>query len=310
MANMASTMNDWSVVKAKIFTPKHNFYGLMVAFLDNLNHSIENMTLVFSIYSETHEIPLDGKWNEFEKKIQDMIYGGNFSQTITMTTMDKLKDDIMENSFGTELLRNINNQDNGMVNQQFAEKISKILNDPQVQVDCQYESITSEELAKGRIREEKPADQGSNAGIATPSNFRLVNAKLILAPVDGKLITDLKEGDTIMVNLIVMSMAENHIIDKLKLRKPDGSAKPAPAKITKIQPYGKGYQLLVHFVDNYYAKIIEEERILVKTFTAVDPKRSAVKSGGQKPKKGLPVLSIALAIVLLLIIGYVLTMGH
>ncbi|MDH4261611.1 MAG: DUF4899 domain-containing protein [Spirochaetia bacterium] len=259
--------NDWTIVKGKLFTPKQNFYGLMIIFYDNNRNVVDNVNLVFSMYSETHDIELTDSWIKFEKTIQDMIFGANFSQSFTMTAIDKLKADTNSNLFASELKTSLNKQDITAINTLFKHIFSKIINDEKIVIDCAFEEISHKELIDGRIREDVNTIENDDfsESISTPPDYKLINAKLILAPIDGKLITELNVGDSIMVNLIIMSMAENAVIDKLKLRKPDGSAKPVPAKIVKIQPYAKGFQLLVNITENYYAKIIEEERILVKT---------------------------------------------
>jgi hypothetical protein len=277
-----TSLKEWTIVKGKIFTPKLNFYGLMLIFFDNQKNSVENLNLVFSIYSETHEIQLTDSWDTFEKTIQDMVFGANFSQAITMTATDKLKADTKTNIFASELKGSINKNNIPSINTLFKHVFIKIINDDTVEIDCAFEEVSNVELQEGRLREDKVAQDSDLAdeSMSAPVNYKFVNAKLILAPIDGKLITELQPGDTLMLNLIVMSMAENTIIDKLKLRKPDGTAKPVPAKIVKIQPFGKGYQLLLNIIDNYYVKIIEEERILVKT--------SKVPLTSEKSKQAYP----------------------
>lgn len=305
---------DWSVIKGKIFTPKLNFYGLMIVFFDNKKNVVDNLNFVFSIYSETHEINLYDSWDTYEKKIQDMVYGAKYSQNVTMTTMDKLKADTHTNIFASELKGSILKNSSSQIETIFKHLFVKIINDEAATVECAIENISDDELKAGRIRENTStsAEIPTESEIAAPTDSRLVNAKLVLA-VDGKLITELKEGDNIMVNLVVTSMAENALIDKLKLRKPDGSPKPVAAKITKIQPYGKGFQLLVNITDKYYAKIIEEERILVKMVSSasgntMSDKTKTSKTSSEK-KFGLSWISIAVVLILGMMIIYFVFIG-
>jgi hypothetical protein len=305
-----STDKDFTIIKARIFTPKHNFYGLMVAIMDNYTSAVGNISLVFSIYSDTHNLSPEETWDEFEKKIQDMTYSGNYSKAITVSTINKLKGDTSISTFGSELKDNVSRNNIELINKQFHQILSKELSDPSVEITCNFEGVTSAELQEGRRRE---TEQSSNEpeDSATPPDYRLVKAKLILAPVDGKLITELKEGDNILLSLLPVSMIENSIIDKLKLRRPDGSARPAPGKIIKIQNYGKGWQLLVHLMENYYAKIIEEEKILVKipTGSGAASKSSSKKNSGKKDKSVISWLAIGAIILLGMVITYFAFLG-
>lgn len=301
-----ATMKDWTVVKGKIFTPKHNFYGLMVVFFDNLQNMVENLSLVFSIYSETHDLHLDESWDKFEKKIQDMIYSGNFSQSISMSTSDKLKDDAKTTSFGSELRADIDKNSLELINGLFKQIMAKTLNDNLVEVDCQFEVISSEELIQGRVREDSSSGGQDEEGIKTPADGHLVNAKLVLAPIDGKLVTDLQEGDLILISFTSTAMTENMLIDKLKLRKPDGTARPAPARVLKLQPLKKGVQVLVHIMDKYYAKITEEQKILVKLFASGknESKLASSKPGSKSKESGFSWITIGMVIFLGILIAY------
>lgn len=307
-----TTSKNWTVLKGKIFSPKLNFYGLIVLIFDNGKNCVDNINLVFSGYSEIHNISLADKWDKFEKTIQDMIYGGNFSQPITMAAMDKIKADTRNNLFATELKDNINKNNLTVLNDMFKHMFSKIINDGNVEIECAFDFLTHEELQQGRVRkdDESTNNESENENLSAPADSRFINGKLILAPIDGKLISNLVVGDTLLLNLIVSSMAENAVIDKLKLRKPDGSPKPVPARIVKIQPYGKGVQLLLNIVENFYVKIIEEERILVKlakSASAENSGRQAVKPSHKKT--GASWVAIGILILIGIIITYIFIFG-
>ena len=302
-------IKDWTVIKGKILSPRQNFYGLVIIFFDNKSNLVQNLNLVLSIYSETHDVQITIPWSQFEKSIQTMIFNGNFSQDITLSVADKLKMDSKAVMFGSELRSSINKNKTELINDQFKHTLRKILNDENTEFESAFESLTNEELAKGRISEETQATESSDDTMSVPTDYRLINAKLILAPIDGKLISNLTVGETIMVNLIPKSLAENSIIDKMKLRKPDGTAKPVAARITKIQPYGKGFQLLVNITDNYYAKIIEEEKILVKlagtiTPSGKSPTISKVNNKNNSKHSGISWMAIAAVVLLGIIIVY------
>lgn len=275
---VTTTTKDWTIIKTKIFTAKLNFYSLLVIFFNNKTSAIDNQNIVFSIYSETHNIPLTENWSKFEATIQDMVYGGQYSKDITSTVSDKLAADTKTSIFAGDLKSGILKNNIPAIESLLKHVLLRILNDDSLEINCALEQITNAELAEGRVRAKNTlenSDVNAQELLPTPPDYRFVNAKLILAPIDGKLVTELQVGDTLMLNLIVTSMAENTIIDKLKLRKPDGTAKPVPARIVKIQPYKKGFQFLLNLTENYYTKIIEEERILVKMSPVKLPEASS-----------------------------------
>jgi len=312
---VTTPIKDWTVIKTKLFTPKQNFYGLLIIFFNNKKNTVENINIVFSIYSQTHEIDLSEDWSTLEATIQDMIYGGNYTKDITQTVLDKLTADTKTSIFGSDLKSSILRNNVAGVQTLIKHVLLRILNDESIEIDCQLQQVTNEELAAGRVRDaDAPLQEDTKSeGMNMPEDYRLVHAKLILAPIDGKLTSELRIGDTLLVNLIVTSMTENTVIDKLKLRKPDGSAKPAPARIIKIQPYNKGIQLLLNLTENFYAKIIEEERVLVKTasVSAAGAQAGSARKNQQSPdkkkpaqKEGFSWVTVGIVVVLGIVILY------
>ncbi len=277
-------------LKGKIKTARENLHGIFVIIVNLREQSLESASLVFSIYSESHGIHFSEGWHVFEKKIQDMVYGGKSAEAVTFATQDAMRMYYKNREHAKELIEYIEKNNKIFVTSMLEEFFDKELSDPNIQLDIDIERISASQLASGRQREESAgASQEEQRG--DEPKLAMARAKLVLAPVGGKLVTEVRAGDQIMIRLIPGGVRENVIIESLELKKSNGDISPCACKVIKVTPLSKGVQIMVQIDDQTIAKIEEEEKVLVKMFNPLKDLTASIRNSGPAPSAPKPELA-------------------
>jgi len=255
----------WICIFGKINSKKHNYFGLFTLMIDKNKKYVENSTIAFSIYSDIHQITLSDGWYAFEHKIEDYKYGGNYAETISMDMQSALRFETNKQEFVNDLLEDLLKNNNEKVFATLNGLFRKSLLDELAEAELSVAEITAEELEAGRSRqEEKEAEEEGEP--EEKKEVKVIAVKLVLAPVGGKLVNDLSKGDKILVTIPPRGSRENYYIDSWQLRKPEGGFKSVVATIVEKKEQENGTQISVHFKDDIYGLVLEEEKVLVRLF--------------------------------------------
>lgn len=332
MSDIKEGEHEYIAFSGKVKTNRENLFGIFVVIINKSFRSLESAQLVFSIYSEAHSMDFSQGWHVFEKKIQDMTYGGQSVEAVTFAAQDAMRTLCKSPDFIKEITEFAEKNNKAFIQSMFEEFFDKELNDSKIEISVSIETIGDVALQEGRVRPDAraetqdPKEEGGDEG----PKAAMVRSKLVLAPVGGKLVTELKAGDQIMVRLEKVGVRESALIESMQLVKENGEIKPCACKVVGINPSGKGVDITVQIDENTISKIYEEERVLVKLFNplkdlgapkATPPSAKTAFSqnhkGAKKEKtKGKasgksPVLLISASILILLAlaIAYMLVSG-
>ncbi|MDH5721248.1 MAG: hypothetical protein OEZ13_11645 [Spirochaetia bacterium] len=305
-------------IKGRFHAPKEQYYGISLFMINNDLKHIDSASTVVSGYSEIYNISLLDGWKALEEKIQKVRYEGQYAKAVTNDLQDNFKYLILDSDFSNEFIENVLKDNKIEILEMLKEKIQKSIHDENLKLEIELENITQKDLNT------KPNDDESNES-SDDSEGVFLNVNLVLAPVNGKLVNDLKTGETIMVRIVPDNDKANYYIDLLKLRKEKGIM-PAPAKILKIESSSKGIRLLLNLTDGVYANVLEEEKVLVRIYDPVKdnpnenqkskeketPKEQekVFKNTKKKEKSVIPFIlgSAFILILLILMLTYVLSM--
>lgn len=310
----------YTVIFGKVKTKKSSYFGLFTIILQNSKKELENALSAFSVYSQVHETKLEEGWSAFEQKIQDMIYSGDLAPSVSMTTQDSLREEFRLPEFNQNFYEHLIRNDLDEINVLLHTFFDRVLHD-EIDLEFKLHQIDSEELAQGRNREEQNKSQEN----AHEPGTVLLSSKLVIAPVGGKLVTEIKTGDQIMITL-ENGPKEAPYIAELNLKKENGQIKPCAVRISGVKPLEKGVQVTGQILENVYTIINEEEKVLVKLFAPEAksaaksndlPKTSSAGSARPKPlepaeKNGFPVkilISVGLLVLLLAGLAFLLISG-
>ncbi|MDH5717680.1 MAG: hypothetical protein OEZ22_08575 [Spirochaetia bacterium] len=256
--NQAETKTSLTAIKGKFKSPKEQFYGIFLLVTNTETIHIDMATVIVSIYSELHNITLSEKYKEIEEKIKKIKYEGQFSKNITDKLQKTIKFIMMEDDFLEDICEKTENKNTAELVRFFREKFMADINDPAMELEIELEPIIENEKKNEISPEELMAKYKEAEGV-----FLKVN--LVLAPVGGKLVTEIKKGDKIMVRIDHSHEKESYFISHLGVRS-DKGVEPMPATVLKLEPMGKALGLLLKLSDGIFGTVTEEEKVLVRMY--------------------------------------------
>ncbi len=325
--NMSPGINELSeenilVLKAKFKAVPSNIYGLMIL-LFNSSKEFETYNVVVSTYSGVYKTELSMEWNKYEEIIVDMKWKGQFNNNLTSSIMDNL------NSFQGEL-DNINLLYDHIYNYNYKEVerivydlINRIIHDKNLALETVIQEVAPSDYVNIKEQRSKPKEEekheetGNNT--EQPSGSVILPIDLILSPVKGKPIYNLKIGDRLMVRVKPTSDRANYLIDDLDLKN-EKEIKPVPAEIIDIKAgtqRNDPIEILTKIIPGYFGKSFENEKqVKLRMFDpAVDEEINLknikpLEEKGEKKKeraagesimnKGTLVMLVLLILILLL----------
>ncbi|MES0489914.1 MAG: hypothetical protein ABUK01_07990 [Leptospirales bacterium] len=268
--NNNSLPNDeqkpWFSIYGKITSKKHNYFGLFTLLVDKNKNFVENSSIAFSIYSDIHQITMQDAWYEFEHKIEDYKYGGNYAETISMDMQSAIRFETRKEEFVGDFVEDLVKNKTEQVENTLTELFRKSLLDELAETEMKIVNIDAQEIESGRARETETETETEDKPAEEKKEMQVVAVKLVLAPVGGKLVTELSKGDKILVTIPARGSRENYYIDAWKLKKPEGGYKSVVATIVSKKDKDNGIQVTVHFKDDIYGQVLEEEKVLVRLY--------------------------------------------
>ena len=141
--------------------------------------------------------------------------------------------------------------------------INRIIHDKNLIIETgiqESSEVEFREVKDNKAQKKEKDSSDISQKIASEEGVTL-NIQLILAPVSGKPIYELKIGDYIMCKIIANTDRANYFIDLLDLRI-DNLIKPVPSKVIDIKSEGKGQplEIITEIGPGIYGKCIEDER--------------------------------------------------
>ena len=313
-------MNDLLAIKGRFRAPETKLFGLYFLMLNQDGGFIENTAIIASVHPEIYNDTLEAGFSSFENKINRLKYDGKCKQDSTHDLQETLNSVILDEEFYKDLDKSVKKKNMKGIAHSMTTLISRVLHDSQVTTDIEIQDVTNQYLEKAR-EEAEAAEADSKP--ATSSKETTLDISLVLAPVGGKLVTDLKPGEKIMVRISPVNDRAEYYFDLLGLRNEKGIS-PAPAELISITGGSAGSEIKVKIADGVFGKVTEEEKVLVRLHNEKDEAKKKEKkepgakqrTSAQKSKTPLSTEKrsdilfkafLAIAVILLLFIIWVLT---
>lgn len=158
--------------------------------------------------------------------------------------------------------------------------------------------------------EEKPAEASSDDEPKSGANgiHAIMRSSLILSPIKGKHITELKIGDRVMISLVEMNDQAKSLAKAFNAWDEENSRiLPLPSRIKSIRYIdGTGFKIYVVIAKGILGQIIEEEKNIK---VAMDPAvQVEEKQETQASSKFGLVIIIALLALILSLVGFIVVM--
>ncbi len=269
-------LEDVSVIKGRFASDGTLVYGIFIVFINFENRYIMNVnSLIMATKDIFEKAKIFDGWksfySDFENYIKDM--GDDVLDTQDFTT--HLADSIG----GYDIFSRVNDGDLDHLTSDFKEIIGKFLDDYRLQCQIEIEKTSSLMLDLEGIPVEMPEKELSVAEteeqvqseedrlitqIENEADY-IVSGRVIVSPVKGKNINDIKKGESIKTLLSNKDEMTLNIAKELNALSEDDDFLPVKARIkAKIPIEGGGYIIYGVIAKNVLVKIVEEENVKIE----------------------------------------------
>ena len=302
-----------TILKARFKAVETNTYGLLIIFFNDEKREVESLVAIASHYSSLFDIDPHLPWYSFEENIINTKWKGDISLNITIDLQNYIESSL-DRDRGYELLMLIKNNDQLKIESLLQAILMKPLADRNIIIETVSETITKESMNNVRIERNKLKTGEKSETPSIESKIKsgnIINVELMLAPVSGIPIYELKKGDKIMVRIANTGVKEKYYIEQFGV-KVDNNILPLPAEVVDITKNDKGeYIILVKLEKSVYGKAIETEQVKLKRYDTLissfeeDSELKIIESDGKTGKFPIFVMVIGglmFAILLIFII--------
>ncbi|MGA2141306.1 MAG: hypothetical protein ABSG94_02690 [Brevinematales bacterium] len=278
--------NTYIVIKGRFRAPSSSSFGVFIIFLDNMTKNVDKYDIVSSHFSTLYENNVNMPWHEFEDIISKLKWRGEYATSLTHDIQASF-DDIFQAGTGRtqDIWSNVKKAQISKVSDIFDEVLARPTTDKAVKCEIAAESIMkseieeakkfrsereAKELLSGTEKDSKPQPDGSTPEVG--ESAVILEVSLILSPISGIPIYDLKEGDKIFIKITEQSSRGQYFIDLLNASE-NNEIIPIPATVVKMTKEGKIYTVLVSVGPGIYGKSLDEDTVKVKKYDPAEDKR-------------------------------------
>jgi hypothetical protein len=290
MSQSSSSECQYTIVKSRFKAIDTNTFGLILIFLNNNLRVAENITVIASHFSSLYETDPKGSWSDMEERIFNLKWKGEFATSISRDIQTYMEGTLKEER-AEELYNFLKANAVAKIENVFFALLMKPLGEKNIHIEVSWEKVTSEEIQQAKeARENREAAEGLGtqetvatvtADTALAEEFQLeegsvvLDINLILAPVSGIPIFELKRGDRIMVKIDPSTNKGKYFIDLLNAVH-DGDIVPIPSVVhaVKVNKFNE-FSILVKIGEGIFGKVVETEPVKLKKY---DPENDKNRS--------------------------------
>lgn len=277
---------NYLVIKGHFKATASSSYGVFIVFLDNTTKNVDKFDVVSSHFSTLYENNIGMPWGEMEELIARLKWKGEYATSLTHDIQASMEDIFQPGSGrAQEIWSNIKKAQLNKVNGIFEEVLARPTSDKNISVDATIETVTKQDVENGRRNR---GERGSKDIISMTSPITaapeaaqaqkvdesavMLEVSLILSPIAGIPVYELKEGDKIMVKITEQSNRGQYFIDLLNASE-NNEIIPIPASVVRMSKEGKIYTVIVSIGPGVYGKSLDEDTVKVKKFDPADKKK-------------------------------------
>jgi hypothetical protein len=261
------TTGKYYFLKGRFKSAATNLYGLFLV-IYNHQKSMESFHIVSTSYSSIYDLEPHQEWHRFETMITDHRWKGSYNTSMTASLASIFEGISKEPRQKEELYGLISSYNYQRIEVIIFDLFNRMIRDKSAVLETGIQEATLEEVQKARETiKEKPEEKEARP-ITSIRNVQLedgavvIPSALVLSPVRGKQLYELKVGDRIMMKFNPETQQGAYYIDSFKLRTPEGKLKGIPAEVIDIHSESKSMpvDVLARIEDHLYARAIEEDR--------------------------------------------------
>ncbi len=309
----------------KITFSASTIQGAILVFFNIPYSSVVNSFIVVSHSYSLNNLKTRMEWRMFEENINSVYQAGNNDNELS----SKVREEI-SNAFtikiGTdqrvnELKKFLEHDDQIAINRMLKKLISDKLGLQNLNISVDFEPISSLDMELYSIsgkkielsednkknkeepaekREKNPEDEGK---LEAKDVQLVLDGTLILSPIKGKSISQIKNGDKLMINLNGVNSKAIAVAKAFKRYK-DGIILPISGRVVSLKHLSAGgYKIYCIIAKGIYVKIEEEEdNLKIET----DEEFQEIEKSGNNMLKN-PATTIVLGVVVLVLVAVIIT---
>ncbi len=271
----AGQLDDVVIIKGKYSAGNPDFYGALVVFLNIESHYIMNInTLTLPESGKIDRMRIFDGWKTFYGELMRLIGEEGMRDKAVYEFSNHLADSMV----GYDIYDDLENADIEGVTQVLSEIIGKFHGNNKVKCQIEMEKTSSLSMELEGIPTEAFSGNEMPSGddlLETPEDKKMreieeeakyvIQGKLIVSPVRGKYINDIKPGENIKVQLVSQDEISKKVAKVLNAYTEEGEFLPIKGRVKEKISLGKsGYIIYSLVAKNVLAKIIEEENVKIE----------------------------------------------
>ena len=261
--NIENIDNEYNyyILKGRFKSNSLKFYGLFLI-IYNRRGDIDVNHILVSYYSNTYDLEPHSPWETYEESILKQKWSDDYNPSMTASLQDMIDAIAKDNNLRLQLFESIRNYEHDNIELTMMEKINRVIHDKNLILETGIQEVMEEDFRKSKQNEFTSSNiQDKDKNSLHEDGAVILQIQLILAPVSGKAIYEIKVGDKIMTKIVANNDRANYFIDLLDLRV-EGYIKPVPCEIVDIKSEGKSspIEILTKIGPGIYGKCIEDER--------------------------------------------------
>jgi len=293
MATTTQQSSQYFVIKGRFKAVDTNTFGLFIIFLDSDHQNVDTITVLASHFSSMFETEPTEGWASIEERMQDLKWKGEFATSISRDAQVALETSL-NNLRAEELNTLIKSNAEGKIQNLLSVILVKPLADKNISIDVAWETATSEQIQAVRNeREQRSAGQvespdapAGDSDFVVEEGSVVLDVKLVLSPVSGIPIFEIKPGDKIMVKIDPTSKRGLYFIELLNAKN-ENDILAIPATVNEVK-IGKAneYLILMKIGEGIYGKVSETEQVKIRRFNPETDRKAATNVQGNLAAAG------------------------
>jgi hypothetical protein len=264
------TTGNYVFLKGRFKSVSTNIYGLFLVVF-NPQKQMESFNACASSFSNNYDMEPHLGWDLYEEKITENRWKGNCNPSMTNAIIGIFESINKEARLRGEFYTMISSYNYTQIETVLFDAFKRIIRDHGTVIETGIQESTLEEVVA--LREKRSKNQKPEAAPAKPEaaenhdfeveeGASVVPVSMMLSPVRGKLLYELKIGDRIMLRFNPKTEVGLNYIKFFNLTTPNGKVKAVPGEVIDIRSDKKDLpiQVLSRIDERIYGISTEEER--------------------------------------------------
>ena len=298
---ISGDFTDLKAVKCRFQMENSDIFGaFIIAVKPEENMTLAAYAITFEDRLTYDKISQRDSWKTF------YLNTAKITESTGASEDSELKNHILTSSEGFDIYPDIQASDISAVSEKLEEILNKFFNMQNALCETEIEMLSSLALFESKFPMLKkndpktPAQEDTRPDIEKEADF-IMNAKIIVSPVKGRYINDIRPGEIIKLLPLKDEPLSKKIAQAQKAIGENGEILPIRGRLKAKYPNEKGYTVYCIVGKKILAKIIEEENVKIEIDSS-----SAEKQNNEKSNLSLYIILLAALIFISVFVIYAL----